>query len=77
MPLNPNPTPPRGFDRDRPGAATFLGCRPATLADMARKGEGPPYVVVGGRAWYRDSDLERELERRMRRPVGLNGRAAA
>lgn len=76
MPLNPNPKPPRGFDRDRAGAAEYLGCRAATLADQARKGEGPPYVVVGGRAWYRDSDLDRELERRIRRPVSLKGQAA-
>lgn len=76
MALNPTPTPPRGFDRDRNGAAEYLGCRAATLADQACKGEGPPFVVVGGRAWYRDADLDRELERRMRRPVNLPGAAA-
>lgn len=76
MALNPNPKPPRGFDCDRNGAAVFLGCKHATLADWATKGEGPPYVVSGGRAWYRVADLERELERRTRRPVRLPGAAA-
>ena len=69
MALNPNPKPPRGFDRDRNSAAEYLGCQPATLADHARQGKGCAYVVVGGRAWYRDADLDRELERRIRRPV--------
>ena len=69
MPASPTPKPPRGFDLDRTGAADFLSCRPATLADQARKGEGPPYCVTGGRAWYRLADLERYLESRIRRPV--------
>jgi hypothetical protein len=76
MALNPTPKPPRGFDCDRSGAAEILGCRPATLADQASKGEGPPFCVVGGRAWYRLADLERELERRTRRPVNLPRTAA-
>ena len=78
MALNPNPKPPRGFNRDRKAAAEILGCAPATLADQASKGEGPPYVIVGGRAWYRDSDLDAELKRRVREPIRLPfSRAAA
>lgn len=76
MPLRPDPKPPRGFDLDRTGAADHLGCSPATLADQACKGEGPPYILAGGRAWYRIADLDRELERRMRKPVSLSRSAA-
>lgn len=71
MALNPNPKPPYNFDFTRDQAAAFLGIRPATLADLACRGEGPPFVVVGSRAWYRRADCERWLESRMRGPVRI------
>jgi len=37
---------------NRKNAALYLGCAPKTLADWATKGSGPPYVFVGGRAFY-------------------------
>lgn len=76
MALNPTPRAPHGYDLPRPGAAAYCGSSPATFADLACKGEGPPYVVAGGRAWYRKPDLDRWLESRVRRPVSFPGRAA-
>lgn len=76
MALNPNPKPPNGYDLSRDEAAPYCGSKPATFADYARRGEGPPYIVVGGRAWYRKADLDRWLESRVRRPVSLKGQAA-
>jgi len=37
---------------NRKNAGLYLGCSPKTLADWATKGSGPPYVFVGGRAFY-------------------------
>jgi hypothetical protein len=60
---------PAGYDFDRPAAAGYSGCASATFADYARRGEGPPYVIAGGKAWYRRADLDRWMERRIRRPA--------
>jgi hypothetical protein len=43
---------------DRKNSATYVGCAPKTMADWATKGIGPPYVLVGGRAFYFQSDLD-------------------
>lgn len=42
---------------DRKNAARYLGCSPKTLADWATKGQGPLYVLLGGRAFYFLEDL--------------------
>jgi hypothetical protein len=43
---------------DRKNSAIYLGCAPKTLADWATKGIGPDYVLVGGRVFYFQSDLD-------------------
>jgi hypothetical protein len=43
---------------DRKNAAIYLGCAPKTLADWATKGIGPRYVMVGGRVFYFQEDLD-------------------
>ena len=43
---------------DRKNAAIYLGCAAKTLADWATKGTGPRYVMVGGRAFYFQDDLD-------------------
>ena len=43
---------------DRKNAARYLGCSPKTLADWAMKGQGPQYVLLGGRAFYFLEDLQ-------------------
>lgn len=37
---------------NRKNAALYIGCASKTLADWATKGNGPTYVMVGGRAFY-------------------------
>ena len=44
---------------NRKEAAYFLGFAPATLANWALKGYGPPSFKVGGRRFYWLADLER------------------
>ena len=43
---------------DRKNTAIYLGCAPKTLADWAMKGNGPKYVMLGGRAFYFVQDLD-------------------
>jgi hypothetical protein len=43
---------------DRKNAARYLGCSPKTLADWAMKGQGPEYVMLGGRAFYFLADMQ-------------------
>lgn len=43
----------------RKQAAEHLGFAPATLANWALKGYGPPSFKVGGRRFYWLADLER------------------
>ena len=43
---------------NRKNAARDLGCSPKTLADWAMKGQGPQYVLLGGRAFYFLEDLQ-------------------
>lgn len=42
---------------DRKAAATFLGIAPRTLANWRSQGRGPVIVKLGGRVFYRISDL--------------------
>lgn len=43
---------------DRKNTARYLGCSPKTLADWAMKGNGPRYVLLGGRTFYFLDDLQ-------------------
>ena len=43
---------------DRKNAAIYIGCSAKTLADWATKGNGPPYLFVGGRVFYFRHDLD-------------------
>jgi Helix-turn-helix domain len=42
----------------REHAATYLGLKVKTLAMWAMQGKGPRSIRVGGRAFYRKSDLD-------------------
>lgn len=57
------PTPPAGFDFDRSTAADYLGARVSTLHSWAKQKINLPYVMAGGRAWYRKSDCDAYLRR--------------
>lgn len=46
----------------RADAAAYLGVSISTLARWASNNEGPPYYVVGAKARYRYSDLDRFIE---------------
>lgn len=41
----------------RAEAAALLRMKPATLAKWASLGAGPPFFMLGNRAWYRLADL--------------------
>src|SRR5262245_35710659 len=43
---------------NRKNAAIRIGLRPATLAQWAWLGKGPPFYMVGGRAQYEPADLD-------------------
>jgi Helix-turn-helix domain len=53
---------------NRKNAAIYLGCSPKTLADWATKGSGPPYVFVGGRAFYFREALDGWIKAQMASP---------
>jgi hypothetical protein len=42
----------------RPDAALYLGRQPKTLAMWALQGKGPRSVLVGGRRFYYQRDLD-------------------
>ena len=46
-------------------AASYLQCHPRTLAEWRIAGNGPKYVRVGRRAFYRQPDLDAWLEARV------------
>lgn len=46
----------------REEAAAALGVSVSTLAHRASAGDGPIFVILGRRAWYRDSDLQAWVE---------------
>tara|TARA_R100001086_G_scaffold238371_2_gene163064 strand:- start:1736 stop:2068 length:333 start_codon:yes stop_codon:yes gene_type:complete len=43
---------------DLKATARYLGYSPKTLADWAMKGQGPQYVLLGGRAFYFLEDVQ-------------------
>lgn len=45
-----------------PDAAAYLGLSHSTLEKMRHMGRGPRYLKVGGRVFYRQSDLDAYLE---------------
>jgi hypothetical protein len=58
---------PRAALRNRVEAAAYLGLAPATLADWAINGTHRselPYIRLGKRCYYRQSDLDRFIESR-------------
>ena len=44
---------------DRASAAAYIGCSIQTLAAWAMKKIGPAPIRVGGKAYYRKSDIDR------------------
>ena len=62
------PAPPNGFDFDRPGAAAYLGETISALHAWASLKKNLPYVRAGNRAWYRKSDLDAFLRRKVVQP---------
>lgn len=57
-----NPQPP-GLDRLKgPEAAKYLGISTSTLDKMRIEGRGPRYLKLGGRCFYRRSDLDAYIE---------------
>jgi hypothetical protein len=63
----------------RPDAAAYLGCRPGTLATWAHEERGPPFFILGGRAYYRLTDLDafiREAAGDLKDPAPTGGEAA-
>lgn len=42
----------------REEAASILGISVSTLAHRARAGDGPSFVILGRRSWYRGCDLQ-------------------
>lgn len=46
----------------QPAAAEYLGVSEQTLARMRSEGKGPRYVKLGGRVFYRRTDLEAYIE---------------
>lgn len=58
---------PRAFDAllSRAEAAAFLGIAPKTLANLATKGDGPPFFYIGPRSVrYLQADLHEWREAR-------------
>lgn len=44
---------------DRASAAAYIGCAPQTLAAWAVKKIGPRPIRVGGRAYYKKTEIDR------------------
>jgi excisionase family DNA binding protein len=56
---------PAGFQQNtasRAEAAKYLGVSVSTLARWGWKGDGPAYYVIGAKARYRLSDLDKFIE---------------
>lgn len=62
-------TPPSGFDFDRESAAVYLGETVSALHAWATLKKNLPYVVCGNKAWYRRSDCDAFLRRKVVQPV--------
>ena len=56
---------------DEPEASEFIGVKPGTLSVWRSTGRyGIPFIKVGSRVKYRESDLNKWLEERTRLAVG-------
>jgi hypothetical protein len=55
---------------NRRGAAAYMLLKPETLAAWAVLGQGPKFFKAGGRALYRQSDLDAWLASRVVLPGG-------
>ena len=51
-------TPDANPRRNRNEAAEYIGCSPETLATWASRGGGPPYLRIGRKVVYLQSDLD-------------------
>lgn len=47
-------------------AGHYIGIAPATLVTWRSRGEGPPFLKLGGRVAYRRSDLDAWLSAQVR-----------
>ena len=47
-------------------AANFVGAKASTLRAWRVKGRGPRYYKIGGKIFYRESDLEAWIEAQVR-----------
>lgn len=54
--MNPSDLPPARLKG--PDAAAYLGLSASTLEKMRHLGRGPRYLKVGGRIFYRRTDLD-------------------
>ncbi|MCJ2057655.1 helix-turn-helix domain-containing protein [Methylobacterium sp. J-048] len=70
---NPTALEQRGF-RCETDAASQLGSKPSTLRAWRVKGKGPKYYKIGGKVFYKDTDLEAWIEVQAR---GSTSEAAA
>jgi hypothetical protein len=59
---------------NRKDAAAYLGVTVQTLCNWANLGREPRAVVIGSRAFYYQTDLDRFIASEVARPVGM-GRA--
>ena len=44
-------------------------CQPSSLAKAATEGSGPPYVLMGGRAYYLPEDCDAYAQSRISLPI--------
>jgi hypothetical protein len=61
------PTIPTLLERAQVPAHFPLFRNAASLAHLAHNGSGPPYILVGGKAWYEVADITEWIEQNKRR----------
>ncbi len=66
---------PSGFTHSRRQAAKYLGVSYGTLGNWGSSRMNIPFAVVGGEAWYRQSDLDHYLFRREVKVLPVRRRA--
>ena len=66
---------PSGFTHNRRQAAKYLGVSYGTLGNWGSSRINIPFAVVGGEAWYRQSDLDHYLFRREVKVLPVRQRA--
>jgi len=74
MTTDPNTIP--GSRLKGPAAATYLGLSHSTLEKMRHEGRGPRYVKIGGRVFYRRTDLDAYIEGSVVETTDSRGAAA-